>query len=329
MTRKTNDESAPIVSHGWLTSEEFESQACKPLKSEETLVAVYGMSHVGLLGGAIAKVNSKYVIRYITAPGAIPTWSLAAFQLDMKRCRPDVAIFGIMTDAVPLVSATSGATAYFDMCYPYTFPRYIVNDGRLQAAYPPFVSVGEYRDYFYSRRKWSEYRTWLEKHDAFYDPLLFERSFFDHSSIIRMIRRAYFEFRRKERLDKIYGKDGFNAQSEDVKVLRLIVREFAKSARERNIIPVIYIVNNQGRSDHLYKILKPVLDADTIPFFSTDTICPPDNPRFFLANSHFTPDKDLEIAQEIIKIIERERKNLMNHSGSQYAEHDHAKVKLD
>ncbi len=316
MTGKTNVESAPIISFGWLKSETNTSKDRKRLKPDESLVAVYGMSHTQMLGEAIPKVNSNYVIRSITAPGAVPTWTFTAFKLDMNRCRPDVAIFGIMTDSVPLISATSGATAYFDMSYPYTFPRYIVNDGNLHAVYPPFASVEEYRDYFYNQVKWSEYRSWLEKYDSFYDPLLFEMSPFDRSSIIRIMRRAYFEYRRKERVDTIYGKEGFNTKSDEVTVLRLIVRDFAKSARERNIIPVIYIVNNQGRSDHLYKILKPALAADNIPFFSTHTICPPDNPKIFLANSHFTPDKDLEIAREVINIIKRERNKLLNKSKS-------------
>ena len=315
MTRKTNDESAPIILHGWLKSKTDKSKDCQPVKPDETLVAVYGMSHTQMLGEAIQKVNAKYVIRNITAPGAVPTWTFTAFQLDMNRCRPDVAIFGVMTDSVPLLSATSGATAYFDMSYPYTFPRYILDEGNLHTVYPPFVSVDEYRDYLHNRVKWLEYRTWLEKYDPFYDPLLFEISNFDHSSIIRILRRAYFEFRRKERVDKVYGKEGFNAKSEEVKVLRLIIRQFAKSARGNKIIPIIYIVNNQGRSDHLYKILKPALDADRIPFFSTHTICPPDNPKLFLANSHFTPDKDMEIAQEIIAIINRERNEVLNNSG--------------
>jgi hypothetical protein len=105
MTRKTNDESAPIISHGWLKSKTDKSKDCQPVKPDETLVAVYGMSHTQMLGEAIQKVNAKYVIRNITAPGAVPTWTFTAFQLDMNRCRPDVAIFGVMTDSVPLLSS--------------------------------------------------------------------------------------------------------------------------------------------------------------------------------------------------------------------------------
>jgi hypothetical protein len=92
------------------------------------------------------------------------------------------------------------------------------------------------------------------------------------------------------------------------------VNDFAESAREENIIPIIYIVNTQGQGDKLFRVLKPVLDAYKIPYLSTHIICPPDDPRVFLSeNSHFIPSKDLELAREMIKIIQSEIEK-KNHS---------------
>jgi hypothetical protein len=90
-------------------------------------------------------------------------------------------------------------------------------------------------------------------------------------------------------------------------VLRTIVKTFAESARKDEIIPVVYIVNSKGNGDHLFRILKPTLDKYNIPHLSTHIICPPDDPHMYLAeNSHFIPSKDMELAAEIIKIIDRE-----------------------
>jgi len=70
-------------------------------------------------------------------------------------------------------------------------------------------------------------------------------------------------------------------------------------------IPIVYIVNNEGHGNHLYKALKPVLDTYKIPYLSTHILCPPDNPRVFNGmNSHFIPSKDTELAREMIKIAE-------------------------
>ena len=83
-------------------------------------------------------------------------------------------------------------------------------------------------------------------------------------------------------------------------------------AREQKSIPIIYLVNNEGRGAHLYQVLKPVLEANEIPFLSTHTICPPDDPTVYTGiNSHFIPSKDQELAREIIKIIERGKKSIV------------------
>jgi hypothetical protein len=83
------------------------------------------------------------------------------------------------------------------------------------------------------------------------------------------------------------------------------LKTFAEEVKMQKRIPVVYIVNNEGRSDHLYRALKPVLDAYKIPYLSTHVICPPNDPKVYNGvNSHFTPAKDMELAREMINIIE-------------------------
>ena len=105
------------------------------------------MSHAELLGEAIAKIDSKYVIRNITAPGVPPGWSFAAYETDKNQHDAKVVILGIMTDSIAYISATSGATSYFDMSHPYTFPRYSVEDDQLKQIYPPFFTEEGFKDY--------------------------------------------------------------------------------------------------------------------------------------------------------------------------------------
>jgi hypothetical protein len=134
---------------------------------------------------------------------------------------------------------------------------------------------------------------------------------FDKSCIIRLLRRAYSESVKQKKIAKVYSAQGFNIKSEEVIVLQEIAKEFAKSARQKNSLPIVYIVNNQGRGDHLYQALKPVLESNNIAYLSTHIIVPPNDPRLFLsANSHFILSKDLELAREIINIIEKESKKV-------------------
>jgi hypothetical protein len=303
MVRLADTQPNPILGYGWLQNKRYESLP-KEASDNQTLVAVYGMSHADLLGKAIVAVDNKYVIRYITAPGAPPGWSFAAYEADKDCHEAKVVILGIMTDSVPYLSATAGTTSYFELGHPYTFPRYFVKDGQLKQAYPPFFTAEGFKEYFYDSRKWGEYRDWLAKNDKFYNAFLYKRSFTDMSALFRVLRRAYSTHIKEKRVNHVYTKDGFNLNSEEIVALRGIIKAFAQSAREKKSLPIIYIVNNEGRKDHLYRALKPVLEANNIPFLSTHIICPPDDPRIFLGtNSHFIPSKDMELAKEITKII--------------------------
>jgi len=304
LIRRGNDQSAPILGYGWLENKRYESLP-KKAGEGEVLVAVYGMSHTKILGKSIAKIDRKYVIRNITGPGVSPGWSFAAYRRDKNLHDAKVVILGIMTDNIPFISATSGATSYFDMGHPYTFPRYFVQNGLLKEIYPPFYTEEGFRDYLYNPIKWAEYRDWLSKNDKFYNAFLFKRSLIDKSAVFRVLRRSYSQKAKEKIINHIYTKDGFNNRSEEIVALRKIVQTFAKEVREDERLPIVYIVNNQGRGDHLYRSLQPVLDAYNIPFLSTHIICPPDDPRVFLViNSHFIPSKDIELAMKITKIIE-------------------------
>lgn len=309
MTRPDKDQSAPRVSGGWLKSDKHLSMPNQTSNPDQVLVALYGMSHTEELWKAISKTDSKYLIRGFMAAGATPNWSYAAYEIDRGRHRADAVILGILTDTVPQITATTGMSAFFDSSFPYTFPRYSINDGKLSVAYPPFDNVQGYISYFFDKAKWASYRAWLSVHDKYYDPFLFRKSLLDESAFFRLLRRAYSEREKSGRLKSVHTIRGFNEDSEEVAILKSIIRAFADSARKDNVIPIVYVVNSKGSSDHLFRVLKPVFDANDIPYLSTHIICPPDDPRVYLSeNSHFIPSKDMELAREMINIIDKERK---------------------
>lgn len=295
----------PTVGYGWLKKKNNYVNIQKP-GLNKTSIAAYGMSHTKCLATAIEKVNSNYIIREITAPGAPVGWSFTAYDIDKSQHNAQVVILGVMTENVAMLGATSGATTYFDLGHPYTFPRYKIKNGKLTSLYPPFFSEESFLKYFNDATKWREYRSWLAENDKFYNPLLFINTFIDNSALLRVVRRAYAENIKKKEIDKIYSKNGFDLNSEEIKILRAIILDFAQSARIQKRIPIVYLVNNEGRSDHLYKALKTVLEENKILYLSTHIICPPDDPKVFTGvNSHFTLDKDTELAKEMIKIIEK------------------------
>lgn len=307
MTGNTGSDSAAILGYGWLKHDRY-NELPKTADHGKILVAVYGMSHTKQLGETLAEIDERFVIRDITAPGAPPNWSYAAYELDREQHAARVVILGIMTDAVPYLGSTAGMTSYFEMSHPYTYPRYHVENGQLKKEYPPYFTSAGFREYFFDRVKWEHYRHWLAKHDSYYDAILFKRSITDSSAMVRVMRRAYAAKIKEERTGQVYSSAGFDSNSEEVAVLHELVKTFARMAREQKSIPIVYLVNNEGRSDHLYRAVKSALVSDNIPFLSTHTICPPDDPTVYTGvNSHFIPSKDRELAREVIKIIEKEQ----------------------
>lgn len=308
MIKASRLQSEPTLGYGWLKRKSMDAQPQKAT-SDHTLVAVYGMSHAKLLGEAMTQIDSRYTIRSITAPGAPVGWSFTAYNIDKDNYKGDVVILGIMTDNIALLGATSGATTYFDLGHPYTFPRYFVDNGCLKEQYPPFFTEEGFVEYFTDENKWQEYKKWLSDNDKFYNAFIFRKTLLDHSAFLRVARRAYADMIKKKITDRIYTKDGFDIKSEEIEILWAMIIEFSNSARAQGKLPVVYIVNNEGRSDHLYRAVQPLLDNYKIPYLSSHIICPPDDHKVYTGtNSHFTPAKDIELAREIIKIIEREKR---------------------
>lgn len=304
MTRKTNDESAPIISVGWLDSSINYEISKDGNKKNKPIVTVYGMSHAGHLAEDMAKIDNSFTVRSVGAPGAIPTWSYSAYLFDSTKTHSDVVILGIMTNGVPYLGSTSGATNHFDRVYPYTYPRFFLSGDSLRYVLPPFVSFKEYLDYFYDSDKWANYLKWMQKYDKYYDPWLFRKTFLDNSSLFRLLRRAYaYSTRRKKEAVVYNDTKGFNIDSDEVKILQSIIVEFSSNARRNKSIPIIYIVNNVFTGNRLYEILAPTLSSHNILFLSTHNICPPNDPRCYLPDSHFIPAKNLELAIEMMRII--------------------------
>lgn len=297
------------INYGWM--ELYPKDTFQNIKSDENSIYItaYGMSHTNLLAQAMNRIDTMVKVRRITAPGAPVSWSFSAFRKDSGKCNSDAAILGVMTDLVAKTTTTSGATMHFDHPYLYIYPRYYIKDHILKEISSPFSTFSEYITYIYDNEKVHYYKNWLKENDKYYNNLLFEQSILDKSTIVGFARRAYNEYRDSNLKKQIYDSNGFNPNSEEAKLVLKMIEIFAKECRSSDILPVIYIINNPKRSNHLEKLLLPIIKENNIPYLSTHKIAPPDDPRCFLSeNLHFTLNKDEELANEMLKIIRSELK---------------------
>jgi hypothetical protein len=143
----------------------------------------------------------------------------------------------------------------------------------------------------------------FEAHDTMYNSILIHENVLDHSSLFRLLRRAYAQryFRGKRR--GVLDTNGFDSQSEQVQVAWAIVRDFAAQARNDGMVPVIFIVNNFGYSDYLFRALQPALEADHVPYVSSHTLVSPADPQGYLPDSHFTDAVDEKLARALEQVV--------------------------
>lgn len=301
MTRPDRSKTAPITLPGWYDSLDITEF---PDKSPNSIVTIYGMSHAVRLGQALERTSERLTPRMVGAPGAPTNWSFGAYLRDRGGRKSRAVVLAIMSYSLPMITTVSAMTWSFDLPMPYTTDRFYVMDDQLRVLHPPFTSFEGYVDAFYDSAKWQATRELFAKNDTMYNAFIMRASILDHSSLFRLIRRAYAQRYVRSIRKAIFDGTGFRASSEQVQVARAIIREFARQARSDGVIPVIFIVNNLGYSDYLFQALRPVLEKDNIPYLSSHTIVSPDDPRGYLPDSHFTDEVDDRLAAALEKIIE-------------------------
>jgi hypothetical protein len=301
MTRSNPSGTAPITLPGWYDTLDITEFADKP---QDRIVTIYGMSHAVRLGHALARVSRTLTPRIVGAPGAPTNWSYGAYLRDRGGGKSKAVVLSIMSYSLPMINTLSAATWSFDLPMPYTMDRFYLEGGQLKVHHPPFTSFGSYVDAFQDSKKWSDVRKEFAQDDSMYNSFIMRASILDHSSLFRLIRRAYAQHYMREVRKSVLDGSGFRTNSEQIQVARAIVQDFAKQARNNGVIPVIFIVNNLGYSDYLFRALKPVLEQENIPYLSSHTIAPPDDPRGYLPDSHFTDEVDDRLAMALEKVIE-------------------------
>src|ERR1035437_163340 len=300
MTRPDSAQTAPITLAGWynpLTAEENKEAPSRPI------VTFYGMSHAVQLAHAITRISNAYTPRGGGAPGATTNWAYGAYLRDRGGGKSRAVVLALMSANLPMITTMSPMTWNIGFPMPYTEDRFFIDNDKLRVIHPPYDSFEQYVDAFSDPAKWSAVSDIFAKYDTMYSPFIRQASFLDHSSLFRLVRRAYGQRLERSTRAAVLDQTGFRPDSEQIKVARAIVREFAQHARADGMIPVIYIVNNFGYSDYLFQALSPVLAADKIPYVSSHQIVSANDPRGYVPNSHFTDAVDEQLAQALIKVI--------------------------
>jgi hypothetical protein len=300
MTRTDRSQTAPITLAGWYDPLVIEGLPSEPKKP---IISFYGMSHAVRLGLALARNSDRFTARTVGAPAATGNWAYGAFLRDRGGGNSRAVVLAFMSANFPMITTMSPMTWNTDSPMPYTADRFYLDDNQLRIIHPPYASFERYAEAFSDPAKWSVQRDLFAKNDSMYNSFIIRANVLDHSSLFRLVRRAYAQRFVRNARKAVLDSSGFRADSEQVKVARAIIHNFARLARIDGEIPVIFLVNNFGYSDYLFKALSPVLLEDHIPYLSSHTVVSPDDPRGYLPDSHFTDEVDDKLARALVQVI--------------------------
>lgn len=301
----TDETSGLLAQVGWLNPQNWKEKPTSPELGENLLVATYGMSFSNDVSHAMKAIDPGITLRLIAGPAAPPNHSFAAYNLDRGRHEADVVILGILASSVKGMSAISGMTWGAEVPAPFTFPKYVAKDGKLQAIWPKIQSFEELRIAMRDKQEWREFITQMQEEDTFFNSFIFEENLLDSSSLLRMIRRSFAQKHQQEITNTIHTNKGFNDKWEGIATLRLMINDFANTAKKDGKLPIVLLLNDMGYEDHLFKVLKTELADQSIPFVSTHNIAPATDRKNFVEDGHFTNNANRMIAQEVIELINK------------------------
>lgn len=299
-TRSDPDETAPITLAGWyrpLTAVE------RPAKPNGDTVHFYGMSHAVRLAEALQATSPTLRARSVAAPGATANWAFGAFRRDKGRREGDVAVLAFMSTTLPMITTMSAMTWNSSFAMPYTADRYRLRAGELVVTPPPYDSFAGYVSAFENPARWAAAKQTIAANDPFFDRWLFDETVLDNSSLVRLVRRARAQSRDRQERAKALNETGFVADSEAVQVANAIVAAFARQARREGVVPVVYVVNNLGYGDHLFRALQPALRSENVAVLNSAAVIDPNDARSYLPDTHFTDEADARLARELERVI--------------------------
>lgn len=300
----TADKAGPLANVGWLTPEVLDSPSLPSKPSPgKRLVAFYGMSFTNEIAIELVRQDPSLEARMIAAPAAPPSYTYAAYQADRSHQKADVVVLGILSQSIAAMNSTNGATWMFEGPSPYTFPKYSVANGKLQAIEPSITTPQEMREALSNPARWADYQTELTAHDRFYAPWVYDSNFTDHSALLRLIRRATAKARQRDLMDQVYSKTNGFIDPKINETLKAIVVEFAATAKADGKQPIVMIINSRDHSDAAYKLLQPTLNQAQIPYLSTHRIADPADPTVFIPDGHFTPAITQKLAEATRALI--------------------------
>jgi hypothetical protein len=292
-------ETSPTYLEGWRVPQTAATLPAKPMRGGP-LIAMYGMSFTKHLAAAVERVDPSATVRLVIAPSAPPSHALTMSRWDHDQHEAAFVVLNILSGALAYTNTMTGMTWGFEQPFPFTYPRYYDRDGKLQAIEPVLQSLEDLRMAMKDSDQWDRFIDQLAEHDDRYRPELFDENILDELAIMRLTRRAWATRMARIANEHAIDNDRFDLKHPGVAILPLIVKAFAAEARAAGHVPIVFMVQQRGDEDRLYRLLESVLKEHKIEYVSNHEIDLPTGQPQYLPDGHLTKAMNDQLAEALI-----------------------------
>ncbi|MES2889367.1 MAG: hypothetical protein V4739_15340 [Pseudomonadota bacterium] len=291
-----------VVAAGWIDPAQW--QQTLPAASQgggDLLVAVYGQSFAFNTVKAMAALDGRMTPRLIGGPAAPLSHSYAAYRADAALRRADVVVVGILASSLGKADALSGLSWNFESPAPFTYPKFALQPGaaELTETSPVLGTEQAFRTAFAERGPaWQAFKAQLREHDQGYDAFAFNQAVWDHSALVRLVRRGWVSSRQHYAVTRPAPEGG-----DQLAVARVLLARVQQLAAARGEPLVVVLFQDRGAEVNLVQALGPTLDALGVRYIATDTFFAATDPAQFIADGHYTEAANAQVAAALLEAV--------------------------
>ena len=294
------DRPDPIVHAGWIDSRQWHDLPSKSTGNGDLSVAVYGQSFAFDAAKAMQELDGQMTLRLIGGPAAPLSHSFAAYRADAPTRKVDVVVVGILASSFARSGSISALSWTFESPAPFTFPRFSFDHGTLTEVDPRFTTEQDFRAAFRDKGEvWRQFKEQLKTYDKGYSALVFNESMFDHSALVRLMRRGWASSLRQYDSEE-KESDGSprydQAQTQIAVELLRRLQQLTSAAGERL---VVVLLHDRGFDRSLYRALGRPLAELNIPYVSTHEFFSSRDPGQFISDGHFIEPANRAVARAL------------------------------
>jgi hypothetical protein len=269
-------------------------------------VTIYGMSFSGNLAEAMQELRPQQTQRVLGGPGAPLSHSYAMYEADKPSRKTRFVVIGVISGGVQDVVLMNHGTLYADSPFPYFYPRFKLDHGRVVRAADSLInSADELRSALNDDPGlWQRQLGVLAANDPEYRRFFFAHDFLDASVLGRFVRRGLAKHHQLDHASKVLGPHGFRLDDEAPQLFRALLRQMVSEVRAENAQPIVALFAFEGQFDYLHELVRDILRDDHIPYVNSNDFCPSDDRANYLGDMHFTHRCDLAFAKRTLEIMD-------------------------